>query len=239
MNKQGDDRLFLECERWRVFAVLMVAAGFLGAFTYTLRGGVFCNAQTGNFLLMAIELADGNLRRAAYYLIPIAAYFFGAVVSELMPIGLHRVGRIRWDTLLVGIEAAVLALLGLLPESAPYPLSQVTITFLCSMQYNTFRQARGVPMATTFCTNNLRQAAIHLVRWLRKKDDDSRFRHFSYLGILLMFVLGAAAGTVLCRLFAGRAVWGAALLLLLLFADLLHADLVREKHLIDRKPRGH
>lgn len=38
MNKQGDDRLFLECERWRVFAVLMVAAGFLGAFTYTLRG---------------------------------------------------------------------------------------------------------------------------------------------------------------------------------------------------------
>lgn len=64
MNKQGDDRLFLECERWRVFAVLMVAAGFLGAFTYTLRGGVFCNAQTGNFLLMAIELADGNLRRA-------------------------------------------------------------------------------------------------------------------------------------------------------------------------------
>ena len=82
MNKQRDDRLFLECERWRVFAVLMVAAGFLGAFTYCLSGGVFCNAQTGNFLLMAIELADGNLRRAAYYLIPIAAYFFGAVVSE-------------------------------------------------------------------------------------------------------------------------------------------------------------
>ena len=107
------------------------------------------------------------------------------------------------------------------------------------MQYNTFRQARGVPMATTFCTNNLRQTAIHLVRWLRKKDSDSRYRHFSYLGILLMFVLGAAVGTVLCRYFAGRAVWGAALLLLLLFADLLHADLVREKHLLDRKPRGH
>ena len=30
------------------------------------------------------------------------------------------------------------------------------------MQYNTFRQAHGIPMATTFCTNHIRQAGVSL-----------------------------------------------------------------------------
>ena len=39
---------FLECERDIVFILMMLTAGYFGAFTYSIRGGVFCNAQTGN-----------------------------------------------------------------------------------------------------------------------------------------------------------------------------------------------
>lgn len=44
----------LECERLWVFLLLMSISGFYGAFTYTIRGGVFCNAQTANFVLFAM-----------------------------------------------------------------------------------------------------------------------------------------------------------------------------------------
>ena len=48
---------YLECEKLWIFGVLMLAGGFLGAFTYSVRGGVFCNAQTGNFVLLQWLLA--------------------------------------------------------------------------------------------------------------------------------------------------------------------------------------
>ena len=38
----------------------MGVAGFYGAFTYSIRGGVFCNAQTANFVLFAMAWAMAN-----------------------------------------------------------------------------------------------------------------------------------------------------------------------------------
>lgn len=47
---------YLVCERRSVFALLTLSAGMMGAYTFNLRGGVFCNAQTANVVLMAIGL---------------------------------------------------------------------------------------------------------------------------------------------------------------------------------------
>ena len=50
----------LECEKLWVFLTLMMTSGFYGAFTYTIRGGVFSNAQTANFVLFAVNLGSGK-----------------------------------------------------------------------------------------------------------------------------------------------------------------------------------
>lgn len=220
---------FLESERLIIFIGLMSVGGFLGAFTYNLRGGVFCNAQTANFVLLAMELGRGSLRGAAYLLIPIGAYFLGAVISEAVPLSLRKTGFVRWDTLLVGFEVIVTFLLGLLPDSAPYQITQVAVNFICSMQYNTFRQAEGTPMATTFCTNHLRQTGIFFVEWLRKKNDSAAKRCFKHISMLVFFVCGGIISTILCRFLSGRAIWGASLILLVLFIDLLRADVKQRR----------
>ena len=87
---------------------------------------------------------------ALYYLIPISAYIGGAFLSEILPTPVKRHLPMRWETMLIAIEIAAVLFLGLLPESAPVQISQVTINFIASMQYNTFRQSEGVSMATTF-----------------------------------------------------------------------------------------
>ena len=61
-EKKGND--FLECEQWWIFAMLMCVSGFYGAFTYSIRGGVFCNAQTANFVLLAMALGNMNWKLA-------------------------------------------------------------------------------------------------------------------------------------------------------------------------------
>ena len=151
---------YLECEKTWVFALLMGVGGFLGAFTYVLRGGVFCNAQTGNLVLLALALGEGNWSRVLYLILPITAYFLGALVPEAIAGPIKKLHLIRWDTLFIIIEIIAIVILGLIPETAPFQITQITINFICSMQYNTFRQAQGIPMATTFCTNHLRQLAI-------------------------------------------------------------------------------
>ncbi len=109
---------------------------------------------------MGMVLGAGKWSEAFYYLIPISAYLLGASVSELFPNPVKHYLPIRWDTLLIAIEMLAVLVLGFIPGSAPVQISQVTINFIASMQYNTFRQAEGVPMATTFATNHIRQIGV-------------------------------------------------------------------------------
>ena len=156
-NAIKKDDYYLACEKYYIYELLILVGGMMGAYTYLVRGGVFCNAQTANVLMMALALGRGEWSRGLYYLIPFTAYLLGAMVSEALPTGIRHRRMLRWDTLLIGFEILVLLLMGLVPPSWPVQIVQVSINFIASMQYNTFRQAEGIPMSTTFITNHVRQ----------------------------------------------------------------------------------
>ena len=80
-----EEEYYLECEKRWVFLMLMLVAGFYGVFTFLLRGGVFCNAQTGNFVFFAIAVGTFQWKKALYYLLPMSAYLIGTMVSEVIP----------------------------------------------------------------------------------------------------------------------------------------------------------
>ena len=230
---------YLECEKLWIFSLLMAVGGFLGAFTYILRGGVFCNAQTGNLVLLGIALGERNWVRALYLILPISAYFLGALVSEALAGPIRKRYSIRWDTVFITIEMVAIVILGLLPEHAPYQITQVTVNFICSMQYNTFRQAQGISMATTFCTNHLRQFAIAITKYRKHRDPNQRIRLLSHLLMLAIFIAGGAISTILCHRFLGKAIFFALIPLAVVLVDFLYADLKKEKARLDQIPGGH
>lgn len=82
---EEEEEYYLACERRWVFLMLMLVAGFYGVFTFLLRGGVFCNAQTGNFVFLAIAIGTFQWKQAVYYLLPMSAYLLGTMVSEIIP----------------------------------------------------------------------------------------------------------------------------------------------------------
>jgi len=237
-----NDTYFLMCERKWIFHILIVVAGFFGAYTYLLRGNVFCNAQTGNVVLMGMALGAKKWSKALYYLIPISAYLMGAFVSELLPNPIKHCLTIRWDTLLIAIEMIVVLGLGFMPESAPVQISQVAINFIASMQYNTFRQAEGVPMATTFATNHIRQIGVGLAKEVKHwhtKNKSHREMLLQHSEMLIFFLIGSVVGTVLCNFFVGKAIWATLIPLGVILGTFLHADLIVEKNMLERKPAGH
>lgn len=220
---------FLECERRHIFLIMTFIGGFYGAYTYTTRGGVFCNAQTANLVLMSIALGSGLWLKAAYYLIPLSAYFAGSALSEALPASLQK-SSFRWETVLIGVEILMVMILGAIPDSWPFQITQVAINFIAALQYNTFKMSRGIPMATVFCTNHIRQLGIHFVRWIQKGHSSQEAKQFGmFASMILCFILGAISAALLSFHFQGRTLWFALIPLMVVFIDLFHADLLEKK----------
>lgn len=230
---------FLLCERNWIFYLLMLVGGLFGGYTYSIRGGVFCNAQTANLLLISMNLGQGCFSKAAYYLVPFLAYFSGILLSEFLASYVKRFSLLRWDTFLIGFEFLIILILGCLPAAAPDRLFQVTLNFLCAMQFNTFRQAEGVGMATTFCTNHLRQFGSHLMKYLRKRDPRQAVLFRRHGMMLLMFLLGVYLSTRAGALLGTHTLLLAAAVLLYLFLCLAYADRTYERDRLSQVPHGH
>lgn len=217
-------------------ALLAMTGGFLEAYTYLLKGGVFCNAQTGNVAMMGVKFAQGNYLGAIYYLLPMAVYALGITLTVRGPIHIRtgryvrqiRQGetgafRLSWEMVYLAVQTGVLVLLALLPGWLPDACWHVPITFLCAMQYNTFNRFCGVTLATTFCTNNLRQTAIRINKGML--TGKAHFFHEAgiYAKAILFFILGAGIGAVLAIH------WGQVVLLFCALLQLpILAGLVRE-----------
>lgn len=239
MENEQEQEKYLFCERRSIFFLLMMNSGMMGAYTISQRGGVFCNAQTANIVLMSIAFGQGRWKDGFYFLIPISAYLLGTILSESLPTPVKEKGVLRWDTWLIAVEFLALFLVGLMPLTVPNQIVQVLINFLASMQYNTFRQAEGIPMATTFCTNHVRQVGVALAKGMRKHDQAALRRG----GVHLLMLLGFLGGGVLLSLageyWAERSIWISLIPLGIVLVNLIHADLTIERNSMDQKPRGH
>ena len=239
VENKKDGSKYLVCEHKMVYVLLMMTAGMMGAYTFNMRGGVFCNAQTANIVIMSIAFGKGNWASGFYYLIPITAYLAGAFLSEALPSPVKEKGFLRWDTYLILIEWITLLIIGFIPLSMPHQIVQVAINFIASMQYNTFRQAEGIPMATTFCTNHVRQVGIAIAKVVRKQDFAAYERGMTHFAMLLSFLFGGAILTFACSFLQEKAIWIALIPLTIILLRLIYADLTIEHEYMDQKPCGH
>mgnify|MGYP003291691134 CR=1 FL=1 len=221
-----EKRVYPEREKQWVFRMLIAVAGFYGGYAMLVRGGAFRNVQTGNLALCALALGAGNWGQAAYYLVPFTAYLLGSIASELLLKYTQRPGRIGWSTVLILIEIGAVSVMGFIPASAPHRICQVIINAICAMQFTTFRQAEGIGLSTTFCTNHMRQMGIALAGLISGNSKAESLRIAGANGIMLLcFMVGAAAAAVICRFMGVKAIWCVLLPLVILFAALLKADL--------------
>ncbi|HIY77954.1 MAG TPA: DUF1275 domain-containing protein [Candidatus Borkfalkia excrementavium] len=175
------------------FASFAAVGGFLEAFTFLLHGGVFCNAQTGNLVLFALNLSKGQFSDGAKYLYALVAYIAGILLSCAIP--LHA-KKLNLKIAVTGFEIAALCAIAFIPDSASNWFTYVSVAFLCALQYNTFTECAGVKIATTFCTNNLRQAVMRLYRGIALKDCRQLKESGLYAFVILCFAAGAVAGGI-------------------------------------------
>ena len=195
-------------QRMRVAYILTVVGGFLDAYTYFERGGVFANAQTGNIVKLGIALANGARDRYLFYLAPICSFVLGLMVALGIKEILERrqIRLVRRSILLV--EMVGLVIVSLIPLGEEWDkLANCIVSFVAAMQYETFTTFRGEAIVTTMSTGNLRKFVDALFMGIVRQDTKRLKRAALYLTIIAAFPFGAFLGTRACDAMDRAAVW--------------------------------
>ncbi len=178
--------------------ILAFAGGYLDIYTYLCRGGVFANAETGNMVLMGVSIAQLNFLSAFNYLIPILAFATGIIISEIVKSRFSNSNAIHWRQVILGVEIAALIVIAFVPSGKiTNMIVNTTVSLVCSLQVQTFRNIRDNIIATTMCTGNLRSASEQFYLYRKTKDKSYLTKTFVYLSIIAMFIVGAIVGALI------------------------------------------
>ena len=204
----------LICESVELGILLAIVGGFLDAYTFVGRGGVFANAQTGNVVLMGIEAATGEWSQAVLHAVPILAFAIGVVVAEMIKKPSMRLFVPDAERSILILEIAVLFIIGFIPYTSPNIIVTVAISFVSAVQVSSFRKLVGSPYNTTMITGNLRSAIHEVYTAVTKKDNESALQAVRFSTINLSFLVGAILGGLLTSFIGIKAVWIAVIVLI-------------------------
>ncbi|MCV7169693.1 MULTISPECIES: YoaK family protein [Mycolicibacterium] len=199
-----------DTERTRTlwFALLLTTAnGFLDAYTYVSRGGVFANVQTGNVIFFAIDVAHDHWAAAMAHVWPLLAFIAGIVLAAHIKSG--RVERVvphplRWT---MAVQAAALAVIGFVPASVPHSYVTVPISFLAAVQIGLFRNIGDLAYLPVATTGNLYRFVEAGYDGFVERQAASRRAFGVYGALIAAFATGAVAGAVGSRAWGVHAVW--------------------------------
>lgn len=200
--------------------LLALAGGFMDAYSYIARDGVFANAQTGNILLVGVNLSGGDLMRAGRYFFPVLAFALGIMLADLIH---ERFSSLfHWRQLTVFLEAVILLGVSFIPGTANLVANCLT-SFACGMQVESFRKIHGHGIATTMCIGNLRSALQSVDDYIITHNKGFLENGLLYFGVILTFVVGAVLGNLCIGWLGLHAIAVAAVLLagcfLIMFID--------------------
>lgn len=162
--------------------------------THTSRMVFFANAQTGNVVMLAVNLAQAHWTKALSHLVPILTFCTGVLIVTLLN---HRweehTTRLRlWSAVAeAGVLLIVLMLQGRLPTDFIVPM----ISFAAAMQITSFGSLGNVSFNSAMTTGNLRKTLTALVRARTGQDVAKNRETFLTVGtVVICFMLGALVG---------------------------------------------
>jgi uncharacterized membrane protein YoaK (UPF0700 family) len=193
-------------------AVLMVATGFLDAYTFLQHGHVFAQAMTGNLVLVTVGAFDPSV--VAFWR-PLIAYL--AFLAGVVAMWVWSRAEVRWrvpvpQTATLAVQVVVLGVVGFVGGGPASVVIVPVIAFVAGMQISAFSDVGQASFTTTVMTTNSMRTVNALLGALTSKDAERRVVARAYGTALAGFIGGAFLGALSSTVIGDRAAWvGAAL----------------------------
>ena len=220
-NKQMSETLVLAL-------IITFSGGLQDAYTYFARNHVFANAQTGNIVLMASKIFDGQYSDALHYLFPLISFMIGILVAEQIQGIYKEAKKLHWRQAVLLFEIIALFLSGFFSENQN-SIANSLVSFSCAMQVQAFRSVHGYPYASTMCIGNMRAGVSALSHWVRTRNHDSLIKAVHYVTIIVIFALGAVAGYGFLNILGMKTIWISSTLLLIGFLLMFVSEIKLDK----------
>lgn len=195
-KKHHSDSLFIGI-------ILFFIGGFQNVYTYMNCGKVFANLQTGNMILMSINLVEGNISIASRYLVPLCSFWLGCVVGAAINIKYKYINKIHWRVILLIIEMTNTIIATCLAN----PLySAGLITFNCALTLEAFKEVDHRSLPTTMMIGNMRKAIDYLTKYFLQHHKKDLKEGLFVIGLLLVFIIGAISSAMLSVNFGNKTI---------------------------------
>ena len=204
-------------DTFRIGILLSIVGGFTDAYTFIIRGNVFANAQTGNIVLLGLKIVNGEWGKAVFYIFPVSSFILGILVAEFIRTKLKDRKGIHWRQIVILIEILVLFISAFIPQGTFNIVVNSAISFICSLQIESFRKINGNLSATTMCTGNLRSGTEQFYKYIILKDKTAKEKCMIYYGIILFFIIGVIIGSFFTEMFREKALFVCCIFLLAVF----------------------
>jgi len=180
---------------------LALAGGFMDAYSYICRGGVFANAQTGNILLFGVHITQGNFEASIKHFTPVLFFSAGIIIAEIIKSKLKKKIKYHWRQFVLLLEIAIFFIVSQIPLDHNLLANNLT-SMACGMQVESFRTMYGNGIATTMCIGNLRSANENIFKFFESGQIISLKKALLYFFVIICFATGAILGNI-CIKFIG------------------------------------
>lgn len=189
-----------------ILAILLtLSGGFQDAYSYIIRDNVFVNAQTGNIVLFGHNLVRGNFIDVLHYFFPIIAFIIGIYITEWINHIYKNSHKIHWRQLILLIEIIIMGAVAFFPQKLNVP-ANILLSFSCAIQLSSFKNFKNIPLATTMCIGNMKNATEFYTKYQITKNKEFKYKSLFYYFIILIFILGAAIGSIFTIFFKEKAI---------------------------------
>lgn len=166
-------------------------------------GKVFANLQTGNMILMSINLVEGNISIASRYLVPLCSFWFGCAIGASVNIKFKYLSKIHWRVILLIIEM----INTIIASCLAIPLySAGLITFNCALTLEAFKEVDHRSLPTTMMIGNMRKANDYLTKYFLEHHKKDLKEGLFVIGLLLVFIVGAISSAMLSVNFGNKTI---------------------------------
>ena len=205
-------------ETFRLAMFLCMVGGFMDTYTFSTRGNVLANAQTGNIVFLAINLGKGNFGKAFYYFVPVFVFTMGILFSEFIRIKFEKHKIFRWQQIVIFYQVIIMFFIAFVPSGKWNMPINIIMSFIAAIQYQGFKKIRGMAGATTICTGNLRSGMENLFKYINTKETSFLQNFWIYIGLDVFFLVGALLCMVLVRIYGELSLLACCVLLIIVFS---------------------